>query len=318
VPGGPRTKSVGWLLQQLPVTAACVLRAGHVVAGVGDVSRPVGIHSVRKSIASALVGQACDRGDVALDMTLADLDIDDAPPLTDPEKSATVADLLTARSGIYLPVQGGEFVGRPARKSHPPGTFWYYNNWDFNVVGHVFERLTGRSIYVAFDHDLASPLGMADWNIYEHGAYHYRADILGATVRYPNYSFQLSARDLALLGQLYLQHGRWAGREVLSRKWVEQSTQGHCRTDRTPGLLGMYGYCWWVAGPDADLEYAPALAGAYSAVGFGGSFLTVLPKLDAVFAVVVDTESPPACELANSLTEESYAAFIVELSASLT
>jgi hypothetical protein len=48
----------------------------------------------------APVGQACDRGEIDLTMTLGDLDIDDAPALTDEEKSATIEDLLTARSGV--------------------------------------------------------------------------------------------------------------------------------------------------------------------------------------------------------------------------
>ena len=145
---------------------------------------------------SALFGQACDRGQIDLDATLGELGIDDTPALTDEEKSATIDDLLAARSGVYLPADDGGVLGRPSRGSHPPGTFWCYNNWDFNVLGNIYERLTGRSVFVAFDHDLARPLGMVDWDVYQHGSYHYRADILGGTTRYPNYTFHLSARDI--------------------------------------------------------------------------------------------------------------------------
>src|SRR5271168_1732258 len=126
---------------------------------------------MRKSIMSALFGQAYDRGQIDLDATLGQLGIDDTPSLTDNEKSATINDLLAARSGVYLPTEGGDGLGRPARGSHPLGAFWCYNNWDFNVLGNIYERITGRSVFVAFDHDLARPLGMIDWDAYQHGSY---------------------------------------------------------------------------------------------------------------------------------------------------
>jgi CubicO group peptidase (beta-lactamase class C family) len=112
---------------------------------------------MRKSIVSALIGQAYDRRDIDLSTTLCALDIDDTPALSGQEKSATVENLLTARSGVHLPVDDGGALGRPPRGSHLPGTFWCYNNWDFNVLGHIYERVTGRSVFVAFEHDLAGP-----------------------------------------------------------------------------------------------------------------------------------------------------------------
>jgi len=61
---------------------------------------------------------------------------------------------------------------RPPRGSHAPGTFWYYNNWDFNVLGTIYERATGTGIYDALDRLIAKPIGMQDyrpsdgtWNI---------------------------------------------------------------------------------------------------------------------------------------------------------
>ena len=73
---------------------------------------------------SALFGQAFDRGQIDLDATLGQLGIDDTPSLTDNEKSASINDLLAARSGVYLPAEGGDGLGRPVRGSHLPGAFW--------------------------------------------------------------------------------------------------------------------------------------------------------------------------------------------------
>jgi CubicO group peptidase (beta-lactamase class C family) len=96
------------------------------------------LHSIRKSLLSALIGIAVDEHKIDLNAAIGSLDIDDnAPSLSSTEKTATVADLLKARSGIYHPAlyeTPGMARLRPARGSHPPGTFWYYNNWDFLVL----------------------------------------------------------------------------------------------------------------------------------------------------------------------------------------
>lgn len=288
------------------VSAAQICHAGQTVVEVGDVSRPIDVHSMRKSIMSALVGQAHDRGAIDLDTTLGELGIDDEPALTEEEKSATIEDLLAARSGVYLPVDDGDGLGRPSRGSHPPGTFWCYNNWDFNVLGHVYERITGRSVFVAFEHDLATPLGMTDWDGYRHGSYRYRADILGGTIRYPNYKFHLSTRDIGRLGRLYLDNGVRNGRPLLSPEWIARSTSAISRTDHPAGLMGMYGYCWWVAGPSDEVSRPGLVDTAYSAIGFGGNFLTVLPAVDAVVTVVTDSGATP-------LSNEDYHALVADV-----
>lgn len=296
-------------LGRLDFTAAQVRHAGRVIVEVGDLARPVDTHSMRKSIMSALVGQACDRGQLDLSVTLGELGIDDMPVLTEQEKSATIEDLLAARSGIYLPVDD-DTLGRPSRGSHPPGTFWCYSNWDFNVLGNVYERVTGRSLFIAFEHDIARPLGMTDWDAYQHGSYQYRADLLGGTPRYPNYKFYLSARDIALLGQLYLNAGVWNGRRLLSPEWIARSTEPLSRTGYEAGLLGMYGYCWWVAGPSDEVSQI-GLGACYSAIGFGGNFLTVLPDIDTVVTVVTDTVPMP-------LTNDDYQELVADLVAVLS
>jgi CubicO group peptidase (beta-lactamase class C family) len=211
---------------------------------VGDAARPIDVHSIRKSIVSALIGQAHDRRDIDLNTTLCALDIDDTPALSGQEKSATVEDLLTARSGVHLPVDDGGALRRPPRGSHAPGTFWCYNNWDFNVLGHIYERVTGRSVFVAFEHDLARPLKMTDWDGYRHGSYRYRADILGGTTRYPNYKFHLSARDISRLGQLFLDDGACNGRQLLTPEWIACSTSPVSRPIIGPDYRG----CTAIAG----------------------------------------------------------------------
>jgi CubicO group peptidase (beta-lactamase class C family) len=254
----------------------------------GDIARPVIIHSMRKSILSALYGEAIGRGAIDPRRTLAQLAIDDDPKLTEAEKHATILDLLGARSGIYLPTPGQEpFPGRPARGSHAPGTFWNYNNWDFNILGNIYERLTMKSVFIAFDHILAKPLGMQDWDLFRDSLLEYKIDPIGGNLHYPNHRMALSARDLQKFGQLYLQRGKWNGAEIVSSQWIDQSTRAISRTGQT-GATSAYGLSWWVAADDNSV----VPAGTFTAFGFGGNYLTVIPERETVVVSLVDRRSP--------------------------
>jgi CubicO group peptidase (beta-lactamase class C family) len=128
--------------ESLKPTAVVVIHDGKLVASWGDPRRKVNVASVRKSFLSALYGIAVSEGSIDLSSSLADLKIDDnAPALTSVEKTATVRDLITSRSGIYHPAayETREIKRkRPERGSHAPGSFWFYNNWDFNALGTIY------------------------------------------------------------------------------------------------------------------------------------------------------------------------------------
>src|SRR5512136_1556608 len=141
-------ESLGWSSDKLAAArayserigsaAVMVVDDGVVVAAWGDMTHKYFCHSMRKSLMSALYGIYVAEGKIDLSATLKDLGIDDLTPLTELEKTATVRDLLSARSGVYIEAAGEAAsmkAMRPARGSHAPDTFWYYNNWDFNALG---------------------------------------------------------------------------------------------------------------------------------------------------------------------------------------
>jgi CubicO group peptidase (beta-lactamase class C family) len=311
------TKTLTGHAEHLGVTAVRITTHGQDVVDWGEVARPVPVHSIRKSLISALFGRLHDRGSLNLDTTIGALGIDDNPALTATEKTATIEDLLTARSGVYLPVEtpsDGPLVDvsglpRPVRGEHRPGEFWQYNNWDFNVAGNIYERLAHTSVFLAFEHELARPLQMTDWDAFEHSGYHYRNDVLGGDMRYPNYAFTLSTRDLHRVGELYLRRGCWQGTQLISSAWIDRSTRPHATTP-IPGLLGEYGYFWWVTGPQTELPPLGLPDGTYSAFGYGGNFLTVLPALGTVVCVLNDT----GVELRSSTYSEFLRQVVQELS----
>jgi len=260
-----------------------VLRESEAVIEIGPQNRPVPIHSIRKSILSSLFGPLIGRGEVQLSTTLAELGLDDFPGLTEHERAVTLRHLLTASSGVYLPLQDGAgsydiFRDAPSewpmRGSAAPGARFHYSNWDFNILGEVYQRVSGLPIFTALDGILAQPLGFRDWRPLEHARLHYSHDTLGATTRYPNYAIQLSARDLARFGQLYLNGGMWNGSPILPSEWVKESTRTHIRTG-LPRPFDSYGYLWWTT-DGGDPAGVPA--GSFSAIGLGGQIVSVIPS----------------------------------------
>jgi len=123
------------------------------VVAWGDVERRYLLHSARKSIMSAIYGIHVDAGEIDLDKTMKELGIDDEnPPLNDEEKQATIFDLIRARSGVYhLAAAEPPQNPKPPRGSHAPGTYWCYNNWDFNALCTIIEQELGIKVFEDFE-----------------------------------------------------------------------------------------------------------------------------------------------------------------------
>jgi CubicO group peptidase (beta-lactamase class C family) len=278
-----RPEELGWSIQglaevyrffaSLPPSSLIVIDRGRIVVAWGDSARRVKLSSIRKSLLSALYGRAVHNGLIDLDATLGSLRIDDDPPLIESEKRATVRMLLQARSGVYHSYVGGTPYMRaqmPPRGSHPPGSFWCYNNWDFNVLGGVYEQEVGIKIGDAFAEEIASPIKMQDFRV-EDMYYLRSADNSEAFAKslYPAYHFRLTARDMARFGYLFLRHGNWDGVQVIPAEWVTQSTTSYSETTGYGEGFG-YGYLWWVRGYGLD-------PGAFSARGALGKYIIVIP-----------------------------------------
>jgi len=269
-------------------TAVVIQQHGETVAAWGEPTRPTDIASGRKSLLSALIGIAVATGRMRLGDTLATLGIDEAAaPLSDAEKRATVADLLTSRSGVYRPVDlepPAVAAARPARGSHPPGTFWYYNNWDFNALGTIYEQATGTSVFEAFERLIARPVGMQ--------AFRAAGCAYGQTKvsQHRHYGFRVSPRDLARFGELYRRGGAWDGRQVVPADWVAASVKPHARL-HSPIFSGRgYGYMWWQGFENDFVPLVTLPAGSFYALGFGGQYLVVMPACGLVVVHTSDLQ----------------------------
>ncbi len=288
-------KTIGWsaagldsvadYVQSIQSAAFIIVQGGVVVASWGTLDHPYSIASARKSLLSALIGNAVQRGEIDLQATLADLGIDDNPPaLTSQEKQARVVDLLCSRSGIYHPAayEPRQMKDqRPERGSHPPGTSFFYNNWDFNTLGTIYEQQTGRGIFEAFEQEIARPLGMQDYAV-EDGRY-----VKQDKSEHAAYVFRMSARDLARFGLLFLRDGKWNDVQVVPFDWVHESTSAQFE-----GPRGSYGFMWWVETDSNHYRDTKIPHGSFIARGTGGHHLVVIPSLDLVVVHQGETDKP--------------------------
>ena len=266
-----------------------IVEGGRTVFTYGDVTRKYLCHSIRKSMLAALMGAEVRSGAIDPGATLAELGIDDREGLSEVERAATVYDLLTARSGVYHPA-GYETewmrLIKEVRHSHAPGTFWCYNNWDFNALGTIFVQASGQSVAQAFDSRIAGPLGMEDFSL-TGPAPDAWTECFDSSV-HDAYPFRMSSRDLARFGQLFLAGGIWNGSQILPQGWAAENVMPYSHA----GPSGAYGYMWWLERDGVMFPGVRTPAGSYSAVGAGGHYCMVIPQYDLVIIHRVDTDTP--------------------------
>jgi CubicO group peptidase (beta-lactamase class C family) len=274
--------------QGMATTAAIAVVGGRVLWDYGDQQFISYLASVRKSMLAMLFGSYVERGTIKLDKTMKDLNITDVQGLLPREQQATILNLLGARSGVYHPAAnaasaaGGDTVGTPPeRGSVAPGSYFLYNNWDFNALGTIFEQETGLGIYQAFEKDLAGPMQFQDFRLAEQ-----RKTNNPTRSIHPAYHFYLSTRDMARVGYLMLRDGNWAGKQLVPRTWVRRMVTpltpvGEMHPDEFKAGPFGYGLLWWIW--DGAANTGP-YRGAYTGIGAVGQFITVLPALDMVVA----------------------------------
>ncbi|MEM7122514.1 MAG: serine hydrolase [Pseudomonadota bacterium] len=233
------------------------------------------VKSVSKSIMSALVGVALREGLLTgLDQTVHQAFPEYIADDTDPrKKSITLRHLLTMTSGLDLDENGPIWDGivssddwikaaldRPM--SADPGERFLYSTALTHIVSGILSRASGRRMLKLCRDHLFDPLGI--------GEVQWRQDPQGYD--FGGAELFMRPRDMAAFGLLYLNGGRWNGRQIVPAAWVEESTgnqmQGVDADDR-------YGYWWW-----RDLTGDIG----YRASGWGGQHIVVLPGLNMVVA----------------------------------
>lgn len=278
---------VNFIDKKSNTTGLVVIHKGETILEYGNVRKVSYIASCRKSVLSILFGKYVDNGTIDLNTTIGELGINEKDGLLTKEKTATINDIITSRSGIHHVASNGGYdkANFLERGSVEPGEYFVYNNWDFNVAGHIFELYTQKSIYKELEEQLAKPLGFQDWNIKNQ-----KKSGNESKSQYKAYHMYLSTRDMSKIGQLMLNNGKWNGQQLISKEWIDKVT-----TTVTPfetmverygpadpnGIHMSYGYMWWILD---NYREKKEYEGAYSAIGYGGQYITVFPKIDLVIA----------------------------------
>lgn len=246
--------------------------------------------SVTKSVTTTLVGIALDRGALAsvrqpvFDFFPEHADLLDSDPR---RRSMTLEHLLTMQAPIVwndevvpysdstndlvrmfnVPDPIRYALSRPLYAA--PGALFDYCNASTNILGDAVRRATGRRLDHFADTVLLAPLGITTrrW-------YRMSADLVLASG-----DLELRPRDMAKLGQLFLNRGTWNGRKVVSAEWVDRATARIVRPGPEHAWADWYGYGWW----HWDLKAGGRVWPAYMASGWGGQWIVVVPSADLVF-----------------------------------
>jgi CubicO group peptidase (beta-lactamase class C family) len=249
-------------------------------AGPDDLAN---IKSASKSIISALIGIAIDRGSIAsIDQPISDfLTPDELARIDADKRRITIGNLLTMQSGLETTSNRnyGAWVLSPNwiefTLSQPleaaPGTVMTYSTGNTHLLSAIITRATASDTLAFARETLAGPLGfrLPAWPRDPQGIYFGGNDM------------ELTPRQMLAFGELYLNGGRHGERQIVSAAWVEASLRRYAESTREEGRY--YGLGWW----------ARDMAGiaTHYAWGYGGQFILLAPDLDLV--VVTTSTSQP-------------------------
>ncbi|MCP4726135.1 MAG: serine hydrolase [bacterium] len=257
-----------------------------------DLSRNTFHHmqSATKSVASALIGIAIDRGNISgIDVPIFDL-FPEHEDIRTPEKNLiTLEHILTMTPGLeWNETSVSTFAGNndnmighqvPSYLEYalskpvlyPPGTTWFYNSGCSIMLGGVIRNTTGMQ---AVDFAMEYLFGPLDIEYYQWLP-------LTDGVTGTHGALFMRSRDQAKIGQLFMNNGIWNGNRIISEEWVQNSTEPYI--SRHGHSDYQYAYQWWV-----DIDEGLTV---YYACGYGGQRIFVIPDLDMVVVTTADYDN---------------------------
>ena len=270
--------------------------------------------SVTKSVGSILIGIAIDQGllpgldDGILDMRLSELFPEYQVILgSDPRKAdIRFRHILTMSAGFewdegtyayndqrndWVRVRDAPEPARlmlEQRVAHNPGKVFSYSGGLSMLLAYLIERETEMGAAAFAKRYLFEPLGISD--------YEWR-NLNGGLIDFPG-GLSMRPRDMAKIGQLYLNGGRWNGEFIVSKDWVTESTREHIINVDSPN----YGFHWWCS----KFYYRDRSVYLYMASGHGGQKIFVVPDFNLVVVITHQVFDNPAGEMHNTAIMSRY------------
>jgi len=270
--------------QDLALHSLLVIRHGYIVSETyyksyhQDTTHE--LYSCTKSFTATLVGIALDKGSInAVNHLVLDYFPEYTPGNQDPlKKSMKLEHLLTMTSGfawleadqVYAELyQSSDWVSYVLDEpmAEKPGSAFNYCSGCSHLLSAIIGQATHMNTKDFAEKTLFEPLGVSGvvWHTDSDG------------IPIGGWGLQLTPRQMAKLGYLYLHEGQWDGQQIVSSQWVKKATQKHTETD---GELG-YGYQWWIY----------PRHGAYTALGREGQTIFVVPKSDLIIVTTAATDN---------------------------
>jgi len=253
-----------------------LLRHGHVVAegwwAPYSAASPHMLYSLSKSFTSTAVGLAIAAGKLSLDDEVLTFFPDKAP--AEPSnnlKAMRVHDLLRMSTGQQTePPRTSDESWSKTFLAHPvpflPGTHFLYNTSGTYMLSAIVQKATGQTVLDYLTPRLFEPLGIEHptWEVSPEG------------ISTGGFGLSIRTEDIARFGQLYLQKGRWQGRQLVPASWIEAATKLQTSNGSNPNSdwAQGYGYQFW-----------RCRHGIYRGDGAFGQYCIVFPEHDAVIAI---------------------------------
>ena len=231
--------------------------------------------SVTKSIMTTLIAIAADQGKLKLDDPLLSFFPDRNVANRDAAKERiTVRHLASMSSGLDCTSANDEQTLNEMEQSKDfvqftldrkmisePGRQFVYCSPGMHLLSAILQKATGMTALEFARQNLFKPLGIQDviWPADAHGFNHGWSSI------------RLHPHDTAKIGFLWLNHGQWEGKQIVSGAWVENSVKTQIKTGRDDD----YGYGWWITGDE----------GEYAAIGRGGQRIQVWPAINTILVM---------------------------------
>jgi CubicO group peptidase (beta-lactamase class C family) len=269
------------------VSEVVVIRNGRLIWRGDRSAVRHSVWSCTKSFAGTVLGLLIDQGKCSLDSLAKDY----LPELAPGYPAVSLGHFTTMTSGYD---GGGDQSEKPFTPTQPlfaPGTQFRYWDSAMNQFLHVLTRIAGEPAGDLFRRSIADPAGFDPdgWVWGNFGAI--GGVLVNGGAGNKGKGIDISALEMARFGHLFLNHGCWAGRQLLSAKWVDLATAAQvppsvpCSGKRSSDGPGRYGFNWWTNGPGryGRRRWPSAPPGTYAAKGFNNNRCFVIPEWNMVF-----------------------------------
>lgn len=275
-----------------------LVRNGRVLYSGDSITESHNIYSSTKSFTSTILGLLIEDGKCRLDSLAAEFE-----PLLESEYGSVELSHFTSMTSGYS-ARGKSRWGddsedwsetpyKVAKPLFEPGEAYAYWDEAMMMFGRVLTKVAGEDLADYFDRKVGNEIGLGEWDWWSDTELEG-----GTTIRNGCTGISINAKQLARMGHLFLNEGRWKGKQLVPVWWVREATRSQVPVDLPVGETdrsnvigsGRYGYNWWVRGEGDDMSDTPE--GTYYMSGLHNNMCFVVPQWNMVIVRMGEDGNP--------------------------